>query len=317
MNSKTLRRAIATWTILVVIASLPAFGFRMIKNTTVGTVTSASLVPCDDSGGFAHWSNSNISWYLNTAGQGSGKATAIQNALTSWTNVADADHTLTYAGTTTAGWATDSQNTVLWASGNGCTGSCLALTALTLQSGQVIVEADVTFNSSHSWQTNGADLDTEAVAAHEFGHTLGIHHTELVGTIYPTMYTYYTGNAARWLTSDDIAALQCAHDVYFSGAPRPSAPPTPASFSVQPYLCYGWATFSWSSSTGATFYEIQQSSYSNFVSTWPVYAGNDTALFFDGGTGTNYYRVRACNSGGCSGYRNGSSGVSYHDPCAN
>ncbi len=146
MSTTALRTLVAAG--LVLIGSLPASGFQMIQNTTVGTVSAGYAVTCSDPGGFAHWGSSSISWYLNTSGQGSGKDTAIQNALASWTNVSNASHTLTYAGTTGAGWATDGQNTVLWASGNGCTGSCLALTALTLQSGQVIVETDITFNSA-------------------------------------------------------------------------------------------------------------------------------------------------------------------------
>lgn len=314
MNSKTLHRAIAVGAFLVALGSLPAFGFRMIYNTTVGTVSAGYLVPCNFSGGFAHWGSSSISWYLNTAGHGSGKATAIQNALASWTNVANADHTLTYAGTTSAGWATDGQNTVVWASGNGCTGSCLALTALTLQSGQVIVETDVTFNSAYTWQTNGTDYDTEAVAAHEFGHTLGIHHTELT-TATSTMNYYYIGTSGRTLEADDSAALQCAHDVYFASNPLPSPPSAPAVFSVSPAFCLGYAGLSWSDSTGATSYELEQSPYSNFMYTGTVYVGPSTYLYFDGGTGYNYYRVRACNSGGCSGYTNGDQGVNYYDPC--
>jgi hypothetical protein len=314
MSRRILHHALAAGALLVAAGTLPAFAYRMIQNTTVGTVSAGYQVPCWDAGGFAHWGSSSISWYLNTAGQGSGKATAIQNALASWTNVPNASHSLSYAGTTTAGWATDGQNTVLWASGNGCTGSCLALTALTLQSGQVIVETDITFNSAYTWQTNGSDYDTEAVAAHEFGHTLGIHHTEFT-TAEPTMNAYYTGTAGRSLEADDEAALQCSQDVYFAGNPLPSAPSTPTGFSAQPHLCFGWADMTWNSSSGATSYEVQQSPYSNFSVAWTVYIGPYTYLSWDGGTGTNYYRVRACNSGGCSAYSSRSVGVRYYNPC--
>lgn len=298
-------------------ANAPSFGFRMIQNTTVGRVSAGNLVTCTDPGGFTHWANSSIPWYLNTAGQGSGKQTAIQNALASWTNVASADYVLTYAGTTAAGWATDGQNTVLWASGNGCTGSCLALTALVLQSGQVIVETDVTFNSSYSWNTNGADYDTEAVAAHEFGHTLGIHHTEVGTTPRPTMYATYFGTDGRSLHSDDIAALQCAQNRYPPGGSPPSgAPPTPAWMNANPGYCKAQAFLSWASSTGATYYEVERSGASTFPSPVLIYSGPNTSRFAgnNGVTGTQWYRVRACNANGCSGYRNGGS-VQYYDIC--
>lgn len=315
MNSKTLHRVTAAGVILTALGSLPASGYRMIQNTTVGTVSAGYAVPCYDSGGFAHWSSSSISWYLNTSGQGSGKTTAIQNALAAWTNVPNADHTLTYAGTTSAGWATDGQNTIVWDGSAGCTGSCLALTALTLQSGQVIVESDVVFNPSYTWQTNGTDYDTEAVAAHEIGHTLGIHHTEQTATPAPTMYAYYFGTDERSLESDDAAALQCAHDVYFAGNPLPSPPPAPASFSVWPAYCYALAWLSWSSSAGATSYEVEISYANNFPISWIAYAGPGTSVNFNGGFNPDYYRVRACNSGGCSSYVNGNTPVFYYDPC--
>ncbi|HSG39621.1 MAG TPA: matrixin family metalloprotease [Thermoanaerobaculia bacterium] len=192
----------------------PSHAYRMIQNTSVGRFSAGSAVTCSNAGGFAHWNIRNINWYLNTAGQGSGKSTAIQGALNAWTNVSSANHVLGYAGTTTAGFSTDGRNTLLWASGNGCSGSCLAITALVLQAGQVIVESDISFNANVTWRTDGGNYDTQAVAAHEIGHALGIHHTEISSTPRPTMYASYFGTDGRTLHSDDNAALQCSESRY-------------------------------------------------------------------------------------------------------
>jgi hypothetical protein len=281
----------------------PAYAYRMLKNTSTGRVTSGSLVTCTDSGGFTHWTSAAIDWRHNTAGQGAGKATALQNAMQSWTNVPSAEYVLNYAGTTTSGWATDGTNTILWAIGNGCvTGNCLALTALVLQGGQVIVESDITFNADYTWRTDGMDFDTEAVAAHELGHSLGIHHTELSGAPTPTMVSTYFGTGGRTLEADDQAALQCSQYRY-SPAP-PGAPATPASLSIFNEHCYGLNTVSWGAVSGATHYELYRSTSSTFPTQTFEYSGTDTERIVNVSSNT-YYRVRACNSSGCSNYRSG------------
>jgi len=235
----------------VLLAGRDAAAFRMIQNTSTGRTSIGASVTCSATGGFVHWSRSQITVMLNPANQGGepGVPLALQHAMASWTAVTPANFQLNYGGTTSAGFVTDGINTVGFGTTSGCTGGCLALTALVLGPGQVIQEVDVSFNDAVNWNTNGSDYDVEAIAAHELGHCLGIHHTDITKPRNrPTMYTAYFGIGGRTLESDDRDALNCSYSRYPAASiiadeeAESPAPDPPARLALRSRVRDGHAT---------------------------------------------------------------------------
>ena len=214
----------------------PSQAYRMISPSSSGRGYGGSLEPvCEAPNGFAYWASSNIPWIHSTAGTGAGKAAALQSAMNAWTNVANAGHVLTYAGTTSTlpnFSVNDGTNTVSWEINNSffCSScicpSCLALTAINVQStafGKRILESDILFNDAFSWNTSGSPAsgspyDVQTVATHELGHALGIHHTQVTTTPRPTMYASYFDTGGRTLEADDRDALVCSDARYLNPA---------------------------------------------------------------------------------------------------
>jgi len=86
--------------------------------------------------------------------------------------------------------------------------------------------------------------------------------------------------------------------------PEP-VPGTPGSINYPPSSSTGIFTVSWSGVSGATSYELARSS--NGGSTWStIFTGSSTSRGQSLSDGNYRYRVRACNSSGCSSWRTGS-----------
>lgn len=288
--------------------------FKMWQNFNTGWQYTGNRVDCNHAQGFTHWNTRDISYYHNTGGGGAGKDAALKAAMKSWTDVPNAAHVLTYEGTTTAGWVQDNRNTLVWGPIPVPCSGCIALVAVVLQSGQVIVEADTIFSL-------GPSHDVESVAAHELGHTLGIHHPNTLGGP-QTMSTPYWGTGMRSLHADDMAALQCSENRY---PPPPclttGTPKRPLNFYVQPWGwgagCFGYHYLDWDVTCGnVTRYEMYGSLSPNFTNQWLEYSGPHRTQYIVNVSQTTYYRIRACNSSTCSTYRLGNIPAHYYPGCS-
>jgi YD repeat-containing protein len=87
-------------------------------------------------------------------------------------------------------------------------------------------------------------------------------------------------------------------------------PGAPASISVPATNNTGSVTISWGAAIGTlTAYELYEANNSSFTGATAVYNSTGTSTTLTRGNGTYYYRVRACNSGQCSGYATGANSL--------
>lgn len=64
------------------------------------------------------------------------------------------------------------------------------------------VAGDIIMNSTTAWRI-GSSFDLETVAIHEFGHALGMNHSQISSAV---MYAYY-GGVNQTLTTDDVSGI--------------------------------------------------------------------------------------------------------------
>lgn len=167
------------------------------------------------------WKPNTVNWYYNPTGAPASIASTaldtIKESFGYWSSVCNIN--FVYMGTTTKGATSqtgDSTNVVAWGDAGGATGITYSR-----MKGNVapiaISESDVNFNIAQVRDST----TLRAVANHEFGHLLGLAHSDVSASI---MFAnpYHDVQYLLMLRPDDISG--CV-DVY--GAPGTAPTPTP------------------------------------------------------------------------------------------
>jgi matrix metalloproteinase-20 (enamelysin) len=169
------------------------------------------------------WAISPVLYYVNPTNLDLPEAVvppAVMVGADAWSQQTSASFRFQYAGTSTVTANTyDGQNVVMFR--NASSGSAIA-TTYWWSSGSRIIDADIvfwdggfTFFTGSSGCSNGFYI--EDIAAHEFGHALGLgHSTSPAATMYPTVSSCNMSN--RTLDIDDINGVQALYP--------PMTPPT-------------------------------------------------------------------------------------------
>jgi hypothetical protein len=160
------------------------------------------------------WGIKQVPYYINPANSdvsASAAIAAIQAGASTWGMQSNADFSFYYMGTTNAtAVSNNGRNEMFFRPDSN--GSVIASTYWWYDGTGHLIDADImfydggwTFYTGTSGCTNGVYL--EDVAAHEFGHALGLGHSSVpTATMYPSMPNCSTD--FRSLDSDDISGIE-------------------------------------------------------------------------------------------------------------
>ncbi|MDP7031899.1 MAG: matrixin family metalloprotease [Gemmatimonadota bacterium] len=232
--------------VLLLAVAVPSSAFRLIGAMGEdGTYCAGALLNCDSEDTFVRFFEYNVPFWVNVDAEADASdagltqadiESAAQAAYQSWEDVDGAIIRFSYQGATSQRLSgLDGANTTVFYNAASDAGDCvdgvvgsasgtLAITIITeiVSSGE-ITDVDVLMDSADTWLWNDdcSEFELQTVLTHEYGHSIGIHHSDEYSAdqdLRPTMYAYYFCNAGtaagRSLEPDDEEAAVCLYPEY-------------------------------------------------------------------------------------------------------
>jgi len=196
-------------------APFVAYALSLVLLTWLTPVNASAFETCTTGGGLdIKWSTPNVPYKINEAGGPSGSLAALLAGLQTWTDVGSSRFVFTYGGPTTKTFAqhgnNDGENIIVFGP-MGATGTLAQNNYWYLTGSGFIVDSDIQFNTTYSWNTTGGAgyYDVQNVGTHEQGHTLCLADLYTGADSAKTMYGYAASGETkkRTLDPDDVAGI--------------------------------------------------------------------------------------------------------------
>jgi hypothetical protein len=258
------------------------------------------------------WGTNQVVYYVNPQNlfvSDSAAISAIQTAAAAWHDQSGANIQLVYGGTTSGSSLTLNNKNEVFFRNDGI--AYIGETYWWYDGTGRLVDADILLHETYTYFTGSGcsnGIYIEDVAIHEFGHALGLAHSDAPGATMEPAMPGYCDTSQLTLEDDDISGIRALYPPTASSSSG-QVPATPSVLvaSANPSAPTSSVALSWAdNANNETGYAVERSTDGRSF-TQIAQAGANTGAWTDTGLNsgtTYYYRVRAFNGSGNSAYSN-------------
>ena len=187
------------------------------------------------------WGTSSVPYYVNPQNRWvseSAAVSAFQTAAAVWNDQSGANIQLVYAGHTNGSSVGMNYKSEVFFRG-GTSGAGAAGYDWTDGYGKIVDGDIVIYEDAYRFYAfSGCDggIYIEAIAVHEFGHVLGLHHSDVPGAVMQPTMPGYCDWLYLTLKSDDIAGIRAMYPSTGGHAPPPNTAPSVTITSPANYI---------------------------------------------------------------------------------